>query len=144
MPSTSQRGIGVTWGISSTGFAWTGSAGPVTWTVNSTDQSISVDAAMDDSSKDPVTGATIGLVFSDFTREVQLKVYPKSTSIALALAEAVKIPYPGDLFVITDSNDAVAAGTYTVLKASRMRKVAGKAEFDVTLKSYENSMALIS
>jgi hypothetical protein len=147
--SPQQRGIGVAWGITTSGYAYTGSAS-VTWTPNvkATEQNIDFEATLDDSSKDPITGATVGLVFSDFTQSIGLRVYPYDTTQALAATAASILPMPGDLLVLTEGTtnraDTIAAGTYVVLKSSRMRKVGGKAEFDVALKKYENSMAVVA
>ena len=79
----------------------------------------------------------------DFTKEITLKVFPSATSLAAAATSAEVIPQPGDIFIVA-AGDAltVDAAGYLVIKSSRMRKVGGKAEFDVTLKKWEFTMAL--
>ena len=92
-------------------------------------------------STDPVTGATLGIVFFDFTTEIQLRVYPKSTTLSGALTAAATLPAIGDKFIITDGSDAVAAATFIVMKVGRTRKVSDKTEFDITLKAWETDLS---
>lgn len=134
-----QKGLAVAWGITSTGYTYTGSA--TVLAVHATEQSLTKDAKMTESG-DPITGATVGLVFYDFTQEVQLRVYPKGSSLANAVSSAIAIPDVGDKFAVTDSSDtAVAATTYVVMKAARTRKVGDKVEFDLTIKKWENDLS---
>lgn len=132
-----QKGLAVAWGISSTGYTYTGAA--TVLAVHATEQSTTKDAKMTESA-DPVTGATLGIVFYDFTKEIQLRVYPKGSSLANAVTAAAAVPDVGDKFAITDANDAVAAGNYVVMKAGRTRKVGDKVEFDLTIKQWENDL----
>ena len=116
----------------------TGSA--VALSVHATEQSVTKDAKMGESA-DPVTGATLGIVFYDFTTELQLRVYPKSTTLSGALTAAATLPAIGDKFIITDGSDAVAAATFIVMKVGRTRKVGDKTEFDITLKAWETDLS---
>jgi hypothetical protein len=140
MPTVTQKGLAVAWGITSTAYAnWsTGSA--VALSVHATEQSVTKDAKMGESA-DPVTGATLGIVFYDFTTELQLRVYPKSTGLAGAKTAAATLPAIGDKFIITDADDAVAAATFIVMKVGRTRKVSDKTEFDITLKAWETDLS---
>ena len=140
MPTVTQKGLAVAWGITSTVYAnWsTGSA--VALSVHATEQSTTKDAKMSESA-DPLTGATLGIVFYDFTKEIQLRVYPKSTNLAGGLTAAATLPALGDKFVITDDNDAAAAGNYVVIKVGRTRKVSDKVEFDITIKQWETDLS---
>lgn len=133
-----QKGLAVAWGISTTGYTYTGSATALS--VHATEQSLTKDAKMTESA-DPVTGATVGLVFFDFTKEIQLRVYPKGSSLANAVAAAIALPEVADKFVIVDSTDTVAAGNYVVTKVGRARKVGDKVEFDITLKQWESDLS---
>jgi len=140
MPTVTQKGLAVAWGITSTAYAnWsTGSA--VALSVHATEQSVTKDAKMGESA-DPVTGATLGIVFYDFTTELQLRVYPKSTGLAGAKTAAATLPAIGDKFIITDTDDAVAAATFIVMKVGRTRKVGDKTEFDITLTAWETDLS---
>jgi hypothetical protein len=140
MPTVTQKGLAVAWGITSTAYNnWsTGSA--VVLNVHATEQSVTKDAKMTESA-DPTTGATLGIVFYDFTTELQLRVYPRSTTIAGALTAAATLPAIGDKFIITDGSDAVAAATFIVMKVGRTRKVGDKTEFDITLKAWETDLS---
>lgn len=138
MPTVTQKGLAVAWGITSTGYTYTAAA--TVLAVHATEQSLTKDAKMTESA-DPVTGSTLGIVFYDFTTEIQLRVYPKSTTIALAATAAATLPAIGDKFAITDGSDAAAAGSYVVMKVGRTRKVSDKVEFDITIKAWETDLS---
>ena len=134
--AVSQRGIGVAWGITDSGYTNSGSA----MSVYATEQNVNKDAEFDES-KDPTTGSTIGITIFNPTKEVTLRVYPYSTTLALAKTAAATLPAIGDKFSIANSDSTdVAKGDYLVMKVSRMRKVGGKAEFDVTLKQWDSDI----
>jgi len=147
MPTVTQKGLAVAWGITSTGYTYTGAA--TVLAVHATEQSLTKDAKMTESA-DPVTGATLGIVFYDFTNEVQLRVYPKGSGLTAATNAAMALPAIGDKFCIIDTDTAVgASGTgtpgtgtpYVVMKVGRTRKVSDKVEFDITIKAYETDLS---
>lgn len=143
MPTVTQKGLAVAWGITSTGYTYTGAA--TVLAVHATEQSLTKDAKMTESA-DPVTGATLGIVFYDFTNEVQLRVYPKGSGLTAATNAAMALPAIGDKFCIIDTDTAVGAGgtgtPYVVMKVGRTRKVSDKVEFDITIKAYETDLSL--
>jgi hypothetical protein len=142
MPTVTQKGLAVAWGITSTGYTYTGAA--TVLAVHATEQSLTKDAKMTESA-DPVTGSTLGIVFYDFTNEVQLRVYPKGSGLTAATNAAMALPAIGDKFCIIDTDTAVgASGTgtpYVVMKVGRTRKVSDKVEFDITIKAYETDLS---
>ena len=133
-----QKGIGVAWGITDSGYTYTGSATALA--VKATEQNLSKDAEVDES-KDPSTGSTIGVTFFNPTQEVTLRVYPYGASLSAATTAAAALPSIGDKFVVTNSGDAAVAGNYITMKVSRMRKVGGKAEFDITIKQWDSDLS---
>jgi len=143
MPTVTQKGLAVAWGITSTSYTYTGTA--TVLAVHATEQSLTKDAKMTESA-DPVTGATLGIVFYDFTNEVQLRVYPKGSGLTAATNAAMALPAIGDKFCIIDTDTAVGAGgtgtPYVVMKVGRTRKVSDKVEFDITIKAYETDLSL--
>lgn len=142
MPTVTQKGLAVAWGITSSGYTYTGTA--TVLAVHATEQSLTKDAKMTESA-DPVTGSTLGIVFYDFTNEVQLRVYPKGSGLTAATNAAMALPAIGDKFCIIDADTAVgASGTgtpYVVMKVGRTRKVSDKVEFDITIKAYETDLS---
>ena len=132
-----QKGIGVAWGITSTGYTYT--AGATTLAVKGSEQGVKKDASLEEH-LDPSTGSAIGLTFFNPTKEVSLRCYPYGSSLANAITAAAALPAVGDKFTVTDSGDTVVAGDYVVMSVSRTRKVGGKVEFDITIKQWDSDL----
>ena len=127
-----QKGIAVAWGISSSAYAYTGSATALN--VKSIEQTLTKDAQVFES-KDS-NGETNGLVFFDPTSEVSLRVYPSNTALSTAVTAGAVLPAVGDKFTITDASDASLAGDYVVMRVGKTRSVASRVEFDLTIKKW--------
>lgn len=129
--AVTQKGIGVAWGITTSGYTSAGSA----VAVKTTEQSLTKDAEMVEI-KDG-NGEAAGLVFFNPTSELTLRVYPfHATTLAGATSAAAALPAVGDKFVITDASDASIAGDYVVLRVGKTRSQGAQVEFDLTVKKW--------
>lgn len=129
--SVIQKGIGVAWGVSSSGFTYTASA--TVLKVVPTGQSFrKTSKNFECSNKD---GETNGKVFFDQRQTLTLRCYPSDTTLALANTANV-LPAPGDKFVVTDANDPDIAGTYVVEECGKERVNNGITTFDITIIEY--------
>lgn len=129
--SVIQKGIGVVWGISSTGYTYTAAA--TVLAVKGTGQTFRRSAEKFEC-KDG-NDETIGLVFRNEKKELTLRCYPSSTTLALAQAANV-LPAPGDKFVVTDAPDPDIAGTYIVDECSKEKVNSGITSFDIKVTEY--------
>ncbi len=127
-----QKGIAVAWGITSSGYAYTGSGTALN--VKSIEQSLTKDAEVFES-KDS-NGETNGVLFFNPTSELGLRVYPSGASLANAKTAAAVLPACGDKFTITDADDSTIAGDYVVMRVGKTKSVAGRCEFDLTVKKW--------
>lgn len=132
------KGMGVAWGITTSGYTYTGSA--TTLAVKTTEQSLTKDAEMVEI-KD-ANGEAAGLVFFNPTSEVTLRVYPfHASSLSSAATAAAALPAVGDKFVITDASDASLAGNYVVMRVGKTRSAGAQVEFDITVKAWATDLS---
>jgi len=130
------KGIGVCWGVSSSGYTYTASA--TVLRVKGTGQSYRKTANKFECKNE--TGETNGLVFSDQRKELTLRCYPSDTTLALAKTANV-LPEVGDKFVVTDADDADLAGTYVTEECSKERVNNGIATFDIRMIEYVTDLS---
>jgi len=137
--SVKHKGIGVAWGVSSTGYTYTGSS--TVLNAVGISQSLKKSAEMS-FHKDPATGDTTGAAIFDQNSEVSLKVFPSGPSVAAAKTAGGITPAIGDKFAVTDTEDTEMAGTtYIVMSVSKERKVGDRVEFDITIKKWANDIS---
>lgn len=122
------QGIGVVWGIS-TGNITAGSG-----VLRPTSQTYTENAEMIEHRD--TTGEVIGHTFFNQTKEIELDVYPASSTLANAVSALVAMPSPGDTVTLTDTTDTDVAGAYTVISAAKNKSVTDKASFRLSLKKY--------
>jgi hypothetical protein len=128
------KGLGVVFGISSTGITISGSA--VSWKI--TGQSIAKEAeTVIVKDKD---GETVGMVVYDPRDVVGLTVYPHGSSLANAKT-ANALPDIGDKCVVTDSDDGDVAGTYVVTSSSKSKSNTDVVSFDVEVTKYSTDIS---
>lgn len=129
-----QKGMGVAWGVTTSGYTYTGSA--TTLNVKTTEQNLTRDAELVEI-KDG-NGETTGLVFFNPTTEITLRVYPfNATTLSGAATAGAVLPAVGDKFAITDASDASIAGSdYVVIRVGKTRSQGAQVEFDITVKKY--------
>ena len=134
------KGLGVAWGITTTGYAYTGSATALN--VKDIEQTLTKDAEVVESRD--ADGDVNGLVFFNPTTELSLRVYPSAVSgtntLANARTQAAALPAIGDKFTVTDSDDASLAGDYVVMRVGKTRSVTNRVEFDLTVKKWSNDV----
>lgn len=131
-----QKALGVVWGVSSTGFTYTGSA--TVLNVKGTGQSFRKTAEKFEC-KDS-NGETNGLVFFNPKKELTLRCYPSGATIAAAKTNNV-LPDPGDKFVVTDADDPDVAGTYVVDECSKEKVNNGITTFDIRVTEYVSDLS---
>ena len=135
--SVIQKGIAVAWGISSSGYTYTGSATALN--VRATGQTLRKSA--DSEECRDLNGEVVGKVFFNQVSELQLRVYPSAATLALAKTANV-LPAIGDKFVVTDADDSEIAGTtYIVEDSSKTRTNNAKVEFDITVRKYATDIS---
>jgi hypothetical protein len=128
------KGLGVVFGISSTGITISGSA--VSWKI--TGQSIAKEAeTVIVKDKD---GETVGMVVYDPRDVVGLTVYPHGSSLANAKT-ANALPDIGDKCVVTDSDDGDVDGTYVVTSSSKSKSNTDVVSFDVEVTKYSTDIS---
>lgn len=133
-----QKGMGVAWGVTTSGYTYTGSATALA--VKTTEQSLTKDAELVEV-KDG-NGETAGLVFFNPTSEVTLRVYPfHASSLSSAATAGATLPAVGDKFVITDASDASMAGDYVVMRVGKTRSQGAQVEFDLTVKKWATDLS---
>jgi|LakMenEpi03Aug12_release.lakeMendotaPanAssembly.Ray.scaffolds.fasta_scaffold12696_10 hypothetical protein len=136
--AVTQKGMGVAWGITTSGYTYTGAA--TTLNVKSLEQSLTRDAEMVEV-KD-ANGEAAGLVFFNPTSELTLRVYPfNATTLSGAATAAAALPAVGDKFVITDASDASIAGDYVVMRVGKTRSSGAQVEFDLTVKKWATDLS---
>lgn len=134
-----QKGIGVAWGITSSGYAGTTHAGVgYALTTRATGQTLRKSA--DSEECRDLNGEVVGKVFFNQTSELTLRVYPSGVSISAANTANV-LPAIGDKMIVTDASDSDIAGTYLVEDCSKTRTNNAKVEFDVTLRRYPTDIS---
>ena len=132
------KGMGVAWGITTSGYAYTGAATALN--VKSQEQNLTKDAELVEV-KD-ANGETAALVFFNPTSEVTLRVYPfHATSLNSAATAAAALPAVGDKFTITDASDASMAGDYVVMRVGKTRSSGAQVEFDLTVKKWATDLS---
>jgi hypothetical protein len=130
------KGMGVAWGITTSGYTNAGSA----FNVKTTEQSLTKDAEMVEV-KD-ANGEAAGLVFFNPSSELTLRVYPfHASTLSGAATAAAALPAVGDKFVITDASDASIAGDYVVMRVGKTRSAGAQVEFDVTVKKWATDLS---
>jgi hypothetical protein len=65
------------------------------------------------------SGEVVGRTRFNFTKRLELEVYPSGTTVANALTAMLGAPEVGDAVAITDSVDTDINGTYECMEASR-------------------------
>lgn len=136
------KGLAVAWGITTTGYAYTGSATALN--VKDIEQTLTKDAEVVESRD--ADGDVNGLVFFNPTTELSLRVYPSAVSatntLANAKTQAATLPAIGDKFTITDADDASIAGTdWVVMRVGKTRSITNRVEFDITVKKWSNDVS---
>lgn len=128
------KGLGVVFGISSSGITISGSG--VSWKI--TGQSIAKEAeTVIVKDKD---GETVGMIVYDPRDVVGLTVYPHGSSLANAKT-ANALPDIGDKCVVTDSDDGDVAGTYVVTSSSKSKSNTDVVSFDVEVTKYSTDIS---
>jgi hypothetical protein len=65
------------------------------------------------------SGEVVGRTRFNFTKRVELEVYPSASTVANANAAMLAAPEVGDAVTLTDSVDTDISGAYEVMEASR-------------------------
>lgn len=130
MPATN-RGVGVIWGVTSSNPV--AGSGVLRQTGRDFNYAIS---KVDHTDRD---GSVVGCTVFDGLKNLTLDVYPAGTSNAQAADAVANAPTPGSTMTITDSTDAIVAGTYLVTAVSRRQSNSEKYLFTVTLEKYDGA-----
>ena len=120
------HGIGLVWGISTTGFAYTAAAD-----VHITGQDWGREGSMTEVKGQD--GNTKQVYFSDAKQTLSVKCWPSGTS-----ADTTATPNIGELVTITDSGDADIAGAWACESASKTKSNEGHTEFTIGLRRWND------
>lgn len=87
------------------------------------------------------SGEVIGRTRWNFTKRVELEVYPSATTVANANAAMLAAPEVGDAVTLTDSVDTDINGTYECMEASRPKSPTEKVMIRLVLLQNEGFTA---
>jgi hypothetical protein len=127
----SQRGVGVVWGITTTGAAYTGSG-----TLRHQSQSFARSSDMEETRDE--LGEVINVTAYNQQQEIQLTVVPSGATMAAAKASNI-VPVPGEKLTITDADVSLGGGStkdYMVVSATMNKTNNGKATIEITAKRW--------
>lgn len=128
-----QKGVGVVWGISTTGYTYTGSG-----TLRTQTQGINHEADSDETRDE--NGEVINETTYNLREQVTLAVVPSGATMAAA-ATANILPKPGDEIKIIDPGDpdvgsATPGKSYSVLSASKAKSNVARVTIDITARRW--------
>lgn len=128
-----QRGVGVVWGISTSGVTYSGSG-----TLRHQSQQFSRSADSDETRDE--LGEVINVTTYNQQQELQLTVVPSGSTMAAAKSSNI-VPVPGEKILIIDSVDtevgAASPGKeYMVVSASKSKSNTGKTTIEITAKRW--------
>ncbi len=127
-----QKGVGVVWGISSTGITYTGSG-----TLRIQSQALSKSADEDETRNE--AGEVVNHTTYNLREEISLTVVPSGATMAAAKASNI-VPDPGEELKIIDTDLEIGASSpgksYMVISASMNKTNNGKATIEITARRY--------